>query len=92
MVIHYCITKEPLVTGKFLANLYFFGFMFILSYRYFDNAEKRCMPFYYGGCEGNDNRFDTFEECQKSCPSAFLQADVCQQPLVSGECGDYLER
>ena len=64
--------------------------MFII--RYFDNAEKRCMPFYYGGCEGNDNRFDTFEECQKSCPSAFLQADVCQQPLVSGECGDYLER
>ena len=20
---------------------------------YFDNSEKRCMPFYYGGCEGN---------------------------------------
>ena len=21
---------------------------------YFDNLEKRCMPFYYGGCEGKD--------------------------------------
>ena len=21
---------------------------------YFDNFEKRCMPFYYGGCEGTD--------------------------------------
>ena len=20
---------------------------------YFDNFEKRCQPFYYGGCEGN---------------------------------------
>ena len=60
--------------------------------RYFDNSEKRCMPFYYGGCEGNDNRFDTNEDCQRSCPSAFLQSDVCQQPLVVGECGDYLER
>ena len=62
------------------------------TYRYFDNPEKRCMPFYYGGCEGNDNRFDTIEDCQRSCPSAFLQSDVCQQPLVVGECGDYLER
>lgn len=41
--------------------------------RYFDNSEKRCMPFYYGGCEGNGNRFDTLEDCQKSCPSEFLQ-------------------
>ena len=49
---------------------------------YFDNFEKRCLPFYYGGCEGNANRFDSEEECQMSCPSEFLQSSVCQEPQV----------
>uniref|UniRef100_A0A0K2VB06 Papilinlike [Apis florea] n=1 Tax=Lepeophtheirus salmonis TaxID=72036 RepID=A0A0K2VB06_LEPSM len=59
---------------------------------YFDNFEKRCVPFYYGGCDGNDNKFDDLESCQKSCPKEFLQADVCKLPQVPGTCGDYLER
>ncbi|QQP38133.1 Papilinlike, partial [Caligus rogercresseyi] len=58
----------------------------------FDNFEKRCVPFYYGGCEGNDNRFDDLESCQMSCPKEFLQSDVCKLPQVQGPCGDYLER
>ena len=60
--------------------------------RYFDNFEKRCMPFYYGGCEGNGNNFDSLEDCQKSCPSQFLQMDVCEKPKDEGPCGDYEKR
>ena len=47
------------------------------------------MPFYYGGCEGNGNNFDSLEDCQKSCPSQFLQMDVCEKPKDGGPCGDY---
>ena len=60
--------------------------------RYFDNFEKRCMPFYYGGCEGNLNRFDSQEDCQRSCPSEFLQNDVCQMKQEPGPCRDFLQR
>ena len=60
--------------------------------RYFDNFEKRCMPFYYGGCEGNLNRFDSQGDCQRSCPSEFLQNDVCQMKQEPGPCRDFLQR
>ena len=66
--------------------------IFVYTLRYFDNFEKRCMPFYYGGCEGNANNFDSLEDCQKSCPSQFLQTDVCEKPQDEGPCGDYEKR
>jgi len=26
-----------------------------------------CEPFYYGGCEGNNNRFESADECEAEC-------------------------
>ncbi|KAK6046086.1 Kunitz/Bovine pancreatic trypsin inhibitor domain protein [Cooperia oncophora] len=34
---------------------------------YFDMHTKRCQPFYYKGCGGNENAFTTREECTKKC-------------------------
>ncbi|EFN87117.1 trypsin inhibitor [Harpegnathos saltator] len=52
------VCREPLVTGPCKAYKPQYGY---------NNEEKRCVRFIYGGCQGNDNRFKTLEECQKAC-------------------------
>ncbi len=38
------------------------------STRYaFDGARGACVAFRFGGCVGNDNRFNTIEECNRVC-------------------------
>ena len=37
----------------------------------FDEAQRKCRPFYYNGCEGNSNNFHSVEECEERCPDAF---------------------
>jgi hypothetical protein len=39
---------------------------FVINF-YYDENGKVCWPFYYGGCEGNENRFETREECETRC-------------------------
>ncbi|KAH8283187.1 hypothetical protein KR054_012638 [Drosophila jambulina] len=39
---------------------------YIPSWTY-DSANGECVKFIYGGCGGNDNRFDSKENCEKRC-------------------------
>ncbi|KAK0145076.1 Collagen alpha-1(XXVIII) chain [Merluccius polli] len=34
---------------------------------YYDKQANSCAQFWYGGCGGNDNRYDTEEECKETC-------------------------
>lgn len=41
-------------------------FAFIPSFSY-HVAENACKQFIYGGCGGNNNRFNSLEECEAKC-------------------------
>nr|CUU97821.1 hypothetical transcript [Hymenolepis microstoma] len=34
---------------------------------YYSLKDKTCLPFLYGGSEGNKNRFDSFDDCMRTC-------------------------
>ena len=55
---------------------------------YFDTEYGGCSRFWYGGCEGNDNRFKTQEECKEVCVSP-KGKDACYLPKISGPCEGY---
>ena len=34
---------------------------------FFNARIRKCQKFIYGGCDGNDNRFETLQSCQRLC-------------------------
>jgi hypothetical protein len=50
--------SQPLETGPCKAHMPKFG-----------SANGKCVEFVYGGCQGNDNRFDSQAACEAACSS-----------------------
>ncbi|XP_067304321.1 collagen alpha-6(VI) chain isoform X2 [Pseudorasbora parva] len=71
---------------------------------YYNEAVAACLPFWYGGCDGNNNRFSSEKECLQTCgkqnPKLILQAkeetalydDACLMKPDVGPCSNYILR
>ncbi|XP_077966048.1 uncharacterized protein LOC144419832 [Styela clava] len=55
---------------------------------YFDEDKSDCLKFEYGGCKGNDNNFETYEECKDQCPRAYCHPEGCNPDVMN--CDGFL--
>ncbi|VUZ46679.1 unnamed protein product [Hymenolepis diminuta] len=56
----------------------------------YDLSLGSCIEFYYGGCRGNANNFETKEACEAMCTISGAQpisnVDICKLPKKEGPC------
>ncbi|KAL8578130.1 hypothetical protein ACOMHN_055449 [Nucella lapillus] len=55
---------------------------------YYNSTAHTCLPFIYGGCGGNDNKFETVESCLKTC----FEEPHCLLSPERGPCKSTLAR
>ncbi|XP_076032052.1 proteoglycan-like sulfated glycoprotein papilin isoform X2 [Oratosquilla oratoria] len=58
---------------------------------FYDQVDKQCKSFTYGGCKGNNNNFLTESECMQRCIRG-RSKDICTLPRSSGLCDETLPR
>lgn len=44
---------------------------------HFAQSDNKCMPFYYSGCGGNDNNYDSENSCAEKCPPTIGEELMC---------------
>lgn len=57
---------------------------------FFDSEYGGCSRFWYSGCGGNNNRFETLDECKGVCEMP-QGKDACQVPKIRGPCPGYYQ-
>ena len=54
---------------------------------YFDKRSQLCRAFYYSGCGGNNNNFESIENCEQMCVKP-----TCRQEMATGSCRQNMSR
>ncbi|XP_063041014.1 tissue factor pathway inhibitor 2 [Engraulis encrasicolus] len=61
--------------------------------RYFYNmTSMQCEIFYYGGCEGNENKFSSLQSCLEYCKPQKNIPLMCRDPMDKGRCSASIPR